>query len=89
MNFNEILFRNIGPNAVWQNLSSKFGCPVLFGQETHMPSPVKPYQILADQLTLFKPVGVGGEGKLCPPDFYTVLRPLVVWLAWLGENGRH
>ena len=59
MNFNEILFRNIGPNAVWQNLSSKFGCPVLSGQETHMPSPVEPYQILADQLSLFKPVGGG------------------------------
>ena len=26
-----------------QDLSCKFGCQVLSGQETHMPSPVKPY----------------------------------------------
>ena len=25
------------------DLSSKFGCPVLSSQETHMPSPVEPY----------------------------------------------
>ena len=43
MNFNEILFlvckmfRNISPDLV---LSGKFGCPVLSGEETHMPSPV-------------------------------------------------
>ena len=24
-------------------MSSKFGCPVLSSQETHMPSPVEPY----------------------------------------------
>ena len=28
---------------MWQDLSGKFGCPFLFGQETHMPSPVEPY----------------------------------------------
>ena len=27
-------------SPVRQNLSGKFGCPVLSGQETHMPSPV-------------------------------------------------
>ena len=26
-----------------QDLSCKFRCPVLFGLETHMPSPVEPY----------------------------------------------
>ena len=27
----------------WQDLFGKFGCPVLSGEETHMPSPVEPY----------------------------------------------
>ena len=31
-------------SPVWQDLSGKFGCPVLSGQKTHMPSPVKPYK---------------------------------------------
>ena len=28
---------------VWQDLSGKFGCPVLSGQETHMPILVEPF----------------------------------------------
>ena len=32
-----------GFSPVRQDLSGKFGCPVLSGQETHMPSPVEPY----------------------------------------------
>ena len=34
------MFKNISPDLV---RSGKFGCPVLSGQETHMPSPVEPY----------------------------------------------
>ena len=30
-------------NPVWQDPFGKFGCLVLSGQETHMPSPVDPY----------------------------------------------
>ena len=29
-------------SPIRQDLSGKFGCPVLSGQETHMPSPVEP-----------------------------------------------
>ena len=29
-------------SPAWQDLSSKFGCPVLSGQETHMPNPNEP-----------------------------------------------
>ena len=32
-----------GFSPVWQDLSEKFGCPVLSGQEPHMPSLVEPY----------------------------------------------
>ena len=35
------MFKNVSPDLVW---SGKFGCPVLSGQETHMPSAVEPYQ---------------------------------------------
>ena len=34
--------KNIGPDLVRQDMSGKFGCPVLSGQKTHMPSPVEP-----------------------------------------------
>ena len=34
------MFKNVSPDSV---RSGKFGCPVLSGQETHMPSPVEPY----------------------------------------------
>ena len=34
------MFKSRSPDSV---RSSKFGCPVLSGQETHMPSPVEPY----------------------------------------------
>ena len=30
-------------SPAWQDLSGKFGCSVLSGQETHMPSPIEPY----------------------------------------------
>ena len=41
------MFKNVssGFSPVWQNLSGKFGCLVLSGQQTHMPSPVEPYLI--------------------------------------------
>ena len=31
-----------GFSPVRQDLSAKFGCPVLSGEKTHMPSPVEP-----------------------------------------------
>ena len=34
------MFKNVSLDSV---RSGKFGCPVLSGQETHMPSPVEPY----------------------------------------------
>ena len=43
------MFKNISPDLV---RSGKFECPVLSGQETHMPSPVEPCQI-ATMVSLF------------------------------------
>ena len=40
------MFKNTyksGFSPVRQDLSGKFGCPVLSGQKTHIPSPVEPY----------------------------------------------
>ena len=34
------MFKNVSP--VRQDLSGKFGCPVLSGKVSHMPSPVEP-----------------------------------------------
>ena len=37
------MLRNKSPDSVRSGI---FGCPVLSGQETRMPSPVEPYQFL-------------------------------------------
>ena len=35
-----------------QDLSGKFGCLFLSGQETHMLSPVEPYEVITDLYAL-------------------------------------
>ena len=39
------MYKNVSTDSVRvrKDLSIKFGCPLLSGQETHMPSPVDPY----------------------------------------------
>ena len=43
-----------GFSPVWQDLSGKFGCPVLSGQEAYMPSPVEPYWVVVTKREIFQ-----------------------------------
>ena len=59
------MFKSISPDSV---RSGKFGCPVLYGQETHMPSLVEPYNYSymtkSDNFALAGSAGVTLAGKV-------------------------
>ena len=62
------MFKNLSPDLVQ---SGKFGCPVLSGQETHMPGLVEPYVMT---------IAIIGKWKGRKIEFNQYLKQF--WFAW-------
>ena len=61
------LFENVSPDSVQ---FSNFGCPVLCGQETHMPSPVEPKLQVQTKFLFFKITNLSTSNFSKSPPFF-------------------